>query len=52
MQHAWGYEIGKTQIEDLGIDRRIISNWILEKSGAKLGARLNWFSISSNGRVF
>jgi hypothetical protein len=39
----------KRPLEDLGMDERIILEWILGKYGRKLRTGFNWLRIGTNG---
>jgi hypothetical protein len=36
---------GKDHLGDMGVDGRLMLNWILKKCGVKVRIRFNWFRI-------
>jgi len=36
-------------LEDLGVDGKIILEWILEKQGAKVWTKCIWIRVGTNG---
>jgi hypothetical protein len=40
---------GRDHSEDLGVDRKIILEWVLGKYGAKLWTQFIWLRIGTNG---
>jgi len=42
---------GKRPLEDLGIDRRIILEWALDKWGGKVWTGCIWFRTGTSGRL-
>jgi hypothetical protein len=44
-----GIPEGKRPLEDIGIDGRIILEWILGTSGGELWARFVWLRIGTSG---
>jgi hypothetical protein len=42
---------GKKLLEELGIDERIILQWILEKQGGKVWIGFIWLRIGTNSRL-
>jgi len=40
---------GREHLEDLGIDGKIILEWILDKFGGKVWTEFIWFRIGSSG---
>jgi hypothetical protein len=40
---------GKDYSEDLGVDGKVISEWILEKCGGKVWTRCVWLRIGTSG---
>jgi len=42
---------GRDHLEDLGIDERIITEWILGKQGKKLWTGFIWLKIGNSGEL-
>jgi hypothetical protein len=40
---------GKRPLEDLGVDEKIILEWVLGKQGGKVWARFIWLRIGTSG---
>jgi hypothetical protein len=43
---------GKSHLENLGTDRKIILEWTLSKQGAKVWVEFNWLRTRQNGGLF
>jgi hypothetical protein len=52
MFHVWGQEgnlRGKDNLEDLGIDGRVLLKWVFEKWDGRAWAELIWFRLWTDG---